>query len=35
MDFELNETQQLIQSSVRDFTQRTIKPVAAELDQKG
>lgn len=33
MDFELNETQLLIQKTTRDFVERSIKPVAAELDR--
>jgi alkylation response protein AidB-like acyl-CoA dehydrogenase len=35
MDFELNETQQLIQRTARDFADRTIAPVAADLDREG
>lgn len=33
MDLELNETQSLIQKSTRDFVERAVKPVAAELDR--
>ncbi len=33
MDFELSETQLLIQKTARDFVERTLKPVAAELDR--
>ena len=33
MDFELNETQLLIQKTARDFVERTLLPVAAELDK--
>lgn len=33
MDFELNESQRLIQASARDFAQREIAPFAAELDR--
>lgn len=33
MDFDLNETQALIQKTTRDFVERTLRPVAAELDQ--
>ncbi len=35
MNFELNEEQQLIRSTVRDFAEREIKPLAKELDDKG
>ena len=35
MDFELNETQLLIQKSTREFVERTLRPVAAELDREG
>ncbi len=34
MNFELSEDQKLIRGSVRDFAEREIKPVAAELDEK-
>jgi alkylation response protein AidB-like acyl-CoA dehydrogenase len=34
MDFELNETQKLIQQTARDFAQRRIMPVAAEIDRE-
>ncbi len=34
MNFELNEEQQLIRSTVRDFAEREIKPLAKELDEK-
>lgn len=34
MDFELNETHRLIVNSTRDFVERSLKPIAAELDQK-
>lgn len=34
MDFQLNEEESMIQKSVRDFAEREIKPVAAELDKK-
>jgi alkylation response protein AidB-like acyl-CoA dehydrogenase len=33
MEFELNETQALIQSTARDFATRRIAPLAAELDR--
>jgi alkylation response protein AidB-like acyl-CoA dehydrogenase len=33
MDFELNETQELIRKTARDFAEREIRPVAAELDE--
>ncbi len=33
MDFELNETQSLIQKSTRDFVERAVRPIAAELDR--
>lgn len=33
MDFDLNETQSLIQKTTRDFVERTLRPVAAELDK--
>lgn len=35
MHFELNETQKLIQQTARDFAQRRIVPVAAEIDREG
>ena len=35
MNFELSEEQQLIRSTVRDFAEREIKPLAKELDEKG
>jgi alkylation response protein AidB-like acyl-CoA dehydrogenase len=34
MDFELNETQALIQRTARDYAERVIKPVAAQLDRE-
>jgi alkylation response protein AidB-like acyl-CoA dehydrogenase len=34
MDFAPNETQALIQRTARDFAERVIKPVAAELDRE-
>lgn len=34
MNFDLNEEQDLIRESVRDFAEREIKPVAQELDEK-
>ena len=34
MDFELNEIQEMIRETVRDFAEREIKPVAKELDEK-
>jgi alkylation response protein AidB-like acyl-CoA dehydrogenase len=34
MDFEPNETQALIQRTARDYAERVIKPVAAELDRE-
>jgi len=34
MDLELSETQTLVQRSARDFAERVIKPVAAELDRE-
>jgi alkylation response protein AidB-like acyl-CoA dehydrogenase len=33
MDFELTETQSLIQKSTRDFVERAVRPIAAELDR--
>ncbi len=35
MDFELNETQQLIVKSAREYVDRALKPVAGELDRAG
>src|SRR3954471_14094206 len=35
MDFEPNETQALVQRTARDYAERVIKPVAAELDREG
>jgi alkylation response protein AidB-like acyl-CoA dehydrogenase len=35
MNFELSEEHKLIRSTVRDFAERDIKPVAKELDEKG
>lgn len=34
MDFEPNETQALIQRTARDYAERVIRPVAAELDRE-
>ena len=34
MNFDLNEEQNMIRESVRDFAEREIKPVAKELDEK-
>jgi alkylation response protein AidB-like acyl-CoA dehydrogenase len=34
MDFELSETQTLVQSTTREFVQKRLMPVAAELDQQ-
>jgi len=34
MDFEATETQALIQRTARDYAERVIKPVAAELDRE-
>ncbi len=34
MDFELSEEQQLIQQTARDFANREIEPLAAELDKQ-
>jgi len=34
MNFDLNEEQNMIRESVRDFAEREIKPVAQELDEK-
>ncbi|MBN2669103.1 MAG: acyl-CoA dehydrogenase family protein [Bacteroidales bacterium] len=34
MNFELTEEQQMIRSTVRDFAEREIKPMAKELDEK-
>jgi alkylation response protein AidB-like acyl-CoA dehydrogenase len=33
MDFDPNETQALVQRTARDFAERVVKPVAAELDR--
>ena len=35
MDFELNETQKMIQQTARDFAAREVAPKAAELDKTG
>ncbi len=35
MNFELTEEQELIRQTVRDFSEKEIKPVAQELDEKG
>jgi alkylation response protein AidB-like acyl-CoA dehydrogenase len=35
MDLELTETQQLVARTARDFADRVIRPVAAELDREG
>ncbi len=35
MNFELTETQSLIVKSAREFVERELKPVAAELDREG
>ena len=34
MEFDLNETQRLVQQTARDFATRVIKPQAAEIDEK-
>jgi alkylation response protein AidB-like acyl-CoA dehydrogenase len=34
MDFELNETQRMIQSAARDYATRVIAPEAADIDRK-
>jgi alkylation response protein AidB-like acyl-CoA dehydrogenase len=34
MDFELNETQALVARTARDYAERVIRPVAAELDRE-
>lgn len=34
MDFELNETQRLVQQTARDFAQKTILPEAAAIDRE-
>ena len=34
MDFELSDTQALVRDTTRDFVQKRLMPVAAELDQK-
>ncbi len=34
MDFELNETQKSIQQTFREFVDKRIKPLAAEIDEK-
>ena len=34
MDFTLNEQEKMIQSMARDFAQRSVKPVAIEIDRK-
>ncbi len=34
MDFRLNEQEKMIQSMARDFAQRSVKPVAMEIDRK-
>ncbi len=34
MDFELNDTQRLVQQTARDFAQKTILPVAAAIDKE-
>ncbi len=33
MEFELTETQQLIERTTREFVDRTLRPIASELDQ--
>jgi alkylation response protein AidB-like acyl-CoA dehydrogenase len=35
MNFDLSEEQKMIRDTVRDFSEREIKPVAKELDEKG
>jgi len=35
MNYELSEEHELIRSTVRDFAEREIKPLAKELDEKG
>jgi len=34
MDFELTDTQSLIQKSTRDYVERSIRPIASELDRE-
>jgi len=35
MDFNLTEDQQMLQAMVKDFTEREIEPIAAQLDRDG
>lgn len=35
MDFSLNPTQSLVQQTARDFANRRLRPIAAELDRQG
>ena len=35
MHFELTEDQQMIQAAAREFAQKEIAPIAAELDESG
>jgi alkylation response protein AidB-like acyl-CoA dehydrogenase len=35
MNFDLSEEQKMIRDTVRDFSEREIKPIAMELDEKG
>ncbi|MFA6334323.1 MAG: acyl-CoA dehydrogenase [Bacteroidales bacterium] len=34
MDFELNKTQQLFQQMIREFSEKEVKPLAAEIDEQ-
>ncbi|KAF0120239.1 MAG: AcdA, partial [bacterium] len=34
MDFELTEEQKILRKTVRDFAEKEIRPIAAELDEK-
>ena len=35
MDFSFTEEQELFRKSVRDFVEKEVAPVAAELDERG
>ena len=34
MDFELTEEQKILRKTVRDFAEKEIRPITAELDEK-
>ena len=33
MDFKLNDEQQLLRDMIREFTEKEVRPIAAEIDE--